>query len=247
MSTVTRRRAAARGRVRGTTRRWHPALPSILALLLCIAALGAAVSGVFTVRDVQVVGAGLPRDRIIAAAAVTGKNIFRVRSDQIVARLSAVREIVVTRVETSFPNRVTIYAQLRPSLVAWQTPRGLYVLDNDGRIIDQVQRTSLPIIVGAERNGSLGRGIVQAVRYAVETLPGAPRGAIASFRYDPSTGLTIAGRAGWQAIVGAGSPSLLLHRIAALVALLQSIEHRPQTLQLVDLRYKEPYARFAQP
>ncbi|HEX6507444.1 MAG TPA: cell division protein FtsQ/DivIB [Chloroflexota bacterium] len=236
---------ATRRHVQRSTRRWHPALPSVLALLACFAILGAALGGVFKVRSVQVVGQNLPENRIVAAANVTGQNIFTVRSDQVVARLSAVREIVVTRVDTEFPDRVTIHAQIRPSLVAWQTPSGLFVLDMDGRVIDRVPRTSLPIIVGSDAHGALGSGIVQAVRYAVQTLPGAPGGAVSTFRYDPRSGLTIAGRSGWNATVGTGSPDTLVRRIADLVALLQTLKSRPQHLLSVDLRYRTPFARFA--
>jgi cell division septal protein FtsQ len=222
-------------------------VPSILALLLCLSALGAAYAGVFKVKTVEVVGRGLPQARILAAANVSGANIFKVKSDIVVARLSSVREIIVTGVQTSFPDRVIIHAQLRPSLVAWQTPAGLFVLDMDGRVIKQVARTTLPIIVGADRNGGLGSGIVEAVRYAVQALPAAPKGAIATLRYDQKSGLTIVGRAGWQAIVGTGGPVELVQRIAELVAVLQKAPTRSESLVTLDLRYPKPVARFARP
>jgi cell division septal protein FtsQ len=222
-------------------------VPSLLALLLCLAALGAALYGVFKVRTVEVVGTGVPQARVLAAAGVTGANIFTVKSDVVVARLSSMREIVVTGVQTAFPDRVIIHAQLRPSLVAWQTPNGLYVLDLDGRIINRVAHTTLPIIVGADRQGGFGPGIVQAVRYAVAALPAAPRGDIARLRYDPRTGLSIDGRAGWHATVGTGSPSELVRRIAILEAVLQKAPTRSESLETLDLRYVPPVARFAHP
>jgi phosphoserine phosphatase len=88
---------------------------------------------------------------------------------------------------------------------------------------------------------------VQAVRYAVQALPGAPKGAIATFRYDGNSGLTIAGRAGWHAIVGTGSPTELVRRIAELVAVLQTAAARSESLVTLDLRYSNPVARFARP
>jgi cell division septal protein FtsQ len=189
----------------------------------------------------------LPQARVLAAANVSGANIFTVKSDIVVARLSSVREIIVTGVQTSFPDRVIIHAQVRPSLVAWRTPAGLFLLDMDGRVIKQVARTTLPVIVGADRNGGLGPGIVQAVRYAVQTLPVAPKGAIATFRDDQKGGLTIVGRAGWQAIVGTGGPIELVQRIAELVAVLQKAPTRSESLLTLDLRYPKPVARFARP
>jgi hypothetical protein len=244
MSTTTRRRASPRSRAKTQDGGLHPVIPTFVALLLCLAALGAAVSGVFKVKTIQVEGSGLPQARIATVAAVSGANIFRVRSDAVVSRLSAIREIVVTGVETSFPDRVIIYAQMRPSLVAWQTPNGLYVLDLDGHVIDRVARTSLPIIQGADRNGGFGPGIVEAVRYAVQALPPAPKGAIATFHYDRKSGLTIEGRAGWHAVVGMGSPVELVRRIAELVAVLQKAPVLSESLVTLDLRFAKPVARF---
>jgi cell division septal protein FtsQ len=246
VSTTTRRRTPARSRT-DTRKGIHPVVPSLLALLLCLAALGAALYGVFKVRTVEVVGAGVPQARVLAAAGVIGSNIFTVKSDLVVARLSSMREIVVTGVQTSFPDRVVIHAQVRPSLVAWQTPNGLFVLDLDGRIIHRVAHTTLPIIVGTDRQGGFGPGIVQAVRYAVDALPAAPRGSIARFRYDSRTGLSIDGRAGWHAVVGTGSPIQLVRRIAILVAVLQKAPTKSESLLTLDLRYAKPVARFAHP
>ena len=243
MSTTTRR-TRARSRAGTDDRGLHPVIPSIVALLLCLTAIAAAFAGIFKVRTVEVVGTGLPQARMLAAADVTGANIFTVRSDAVVARLSAVREIVVTGVETSFPDRVVIHAQMRPSLVAWQTPNGLFVLDLDGRVIDRVAHTTLPIILGSDRSGGFGPGIVEAVRYAVQALPLAPDGAIATFRYDQKTGLTIRGRAGWQAIVGRGGPVALVRRISELVAVLQKAPTLSEKLVTLDLRYAKPVARF---
>jgi cell division septal protein FtsQ len=243
MST-TSRRTQTRSRTGSDNRGVHPVIPSIVALLLCLAAMAAAFAGIFKVRTVEVVGPGLPQARMLAVAGVTGANIFTVRSDAVVARLSTVREIVVTGVETSFPDRVIIHAQMRPSLVAWQTPNGLFVLDLDGRVIDRVVHTTLPIILGSDRSGGFGPGIVEAVRYAVQALPPAPNGAISTFRYDRKSGLTIQGRAGWHAIVGMGDPVALVRRIAELVAVLQKAPTLSEKLVTLDLRYAKPVARF---
>lgn len=222
-------------------------MPTILALLICLGTLAVAFAGVFKVTTVEVIGAGLPQTRIAAASGVLGTNIFTVKSDAVVARLGSMREIVVSQVETSFPHRVIIHAQVRPSLVAWQMPAGLFVLDLDGRVIKQVAHTKLPIIVGADRNGGLGAGVVQAVRYAVQALPTAPQGAIATLGYDQPSGLTITGRAGWHAIVGTGNPVSLVQRISELVAVLQKASKFGESLATLDLRYPKPIARFVHP
>lgn len=224
-------------------RRVPAVLWSLLALAGCAAFLGASFAGTFRVREVRVVGADQARGRIMQAAGVTGQNIFTVRSDQIVARLEQVRDVMVQRVDTSFPDTVTIYARPRTALIAWQTGRNLYELDPDGRIIRQVTRTFLPVIVGGDTAGALGPGVVEAVRYAVENLPSAPDGGIATFRFEPASGLTIVGRSGWTALVGTGSVQILVNRIATFAAFLTTIHRQARHFQFVDLRFRVPYAR----
>ncbi|MDQ2742779.1 MAG: cell division protein FtsQ/DivIB [Chloroflexota bacterium] len=220
---------------------------SLCGLCLCLAALTAAFSGLFRVRHVDVVGSNLPVDRIIRASRVYDQNIFRIRSDQVVARLTGVPEVIVDRVETAFPDRVTIRARLRRAMVAWQSRGGLYLVDPQGNLIDRVRSTTLPVITGVSGGGdqpSLGPGIVQAVRYAVQLLPASTGGGIAAFSFDHQSGLSIVGRPGWQAQIGAGDAQTLVQRIATLAAFLRSIGPRVQKLKSVDLRSSTPYAVY---
>jgi len=223
------------------------AVLALFGLCLCLMALAAAFSGFFRVRHIDVVGSNLPVDRIIQASRVYDQNIFRIRSDQVVSRLSSVREVAVDQVETSFPDRVTIRARLRRAMVAWQSRSGLYLVDPQGNLIDRVTSTTLPVIIGVNGGGdqpALGPGIVQAVRYAVELLPAAPGGGIAAFSFDHQAGLSIVGRPGWQAQIGAGDAQTLVQRIATLAAFLQKIGPRAQKLKSVDLRSNTPYAVY---
>lgn len=236
------------------TRRRQPGKPReldfrfvwpLLALLACAAGLGAAFTGVFTVRQIDIVGHNLPRTTIARVADVSGHNIFRVRSDGVVSRLASIPQIVVQRVQTSFPDRVTIYARERVAMAAWRQAGGnLFLVDPNGRIITQVKTTTLPIIAGTAPGSKLGAGVVAAVRYAMQQLPNEPNGAIAGFRFDRGTGLTITGRSGWTADVGSGSPQTLTARVATLAGFLARIRNRPQQLKSVDLRYRSPYATF---
>ncbi len=223
----------------------YPFVWSALGLLACLAGVAAALAGAFSVRQVQVIGANLPRATIVQAADIEGHNVFSVRSDAVVDSLATVPEIVVQRVETSFPDRVTIFARERLPIVAWQPiGGGTFLLDDEGHVIEQVRNPSLPIIVGGSIRTPLGAGIVAAVRFAVHRLPLAPSGAIASFRFDSSSGLTIRGRSGWTAAAGRGTPRQLTDRIANLAAFLKSIHNRP--FKFVDLR-NHPYAVFTGP
>jgi cell division septal protein FtsQ len=225
--------------------RIHPAVPAIAVFGLSLGFLLASLSGQFTVRQIHVVGRNLPVAAIDQSARVAGANIFTVRSDAVVANLQSVQEIAVRRVDVSFPDRVIIYARLRHAMAAWRTGAGLFLLDPEGRIIKPVKSTRLPIISSTEKNGSLGPGIVEAVREAVILLPPAPDGAIGAFTYNPHVGLTITGRSGWQAIVGSGSRRAMVNRIATLAGLLAKMHSRGQRFSTVDLRLKTPYAKLA--
>src|SRR5947209_9371576 len=132
-------------------RRLHPAVIPVATLLLVLAALGAAVAGKFTVKRVDVVGANLPATAIVQRADVTGKNIFRVRSESVVERLQALPSVEVTRVETRFPDTITIYATVRHPYVAWRPANVTYLVDAAGTIIGRTIAPTLPLIVGTPR------------------------------------------------------------------------------------------------
>lgn len=225
-------------------RRSRPALWPLLALMLCLGGLGAVGSGVLRVQRVDVVGANLPSDAIVQTAGVVGQNIFTVRADAVVARLANDHEIYVLRVDTLLPNRVTIYVRARPHMVAWRNGPALYELDPSGRIVDQVARTTLPVIVGGVAAAPPGQGIVQAVHYGSAALPAVPNGAIATFRLTRDRGLVVVGRSGWQATLGRGTPQTLVNRIATLKEFLVKTQGKAGHLATVDLRYRVPFARF---
>ncbi|HZU12556.1 MAG TPA: cell division protein FtsQ/DivIB [Chloroflexota bacterium] len=241
--------AQARRKHRGA-RRWQavphltltPPLYSALALVLCLGALVAVFGGAFTVNQVVIQGKGLPASAVARAAVVQGSNIFMVDSSAVVTRVSALPQVAVQRVETSFPNRVTIVARLRPAMVAWRDGTALYLVDPAGRVIGRASATTLPVITSTGPARALDPGTIIAVREAVRILPA---GTVAEFRYGTNRGLSIVGRAGWTAIVGTGSSQTLANRIATLAAFLAATRSRPQQLLLVDLRYRSPYARYA--
>ncbi|GAC1400165.1 MAG: hypothetical protein NVSMB52_13800 [Chloroflexota bacterium] len=208
-----------------------------------MALLGMFLSGFFTVTTVQLVGDKLPADQIIPATDVLGKNVFRVRSDQVVERLGHLPAISVDHVEVSFPGQVTVYARVRSPVAAWRTASGTFLLDRSGLQIGQTLRTTLPIITGGNRapDGS----VVQAVQYAATSIPSTPNGSIAGFRIDPQAGLIIVGSSGWQAVAGTGSAQTMVRRVATLAAFLNAPQTRSRHLTFVDLHYRQPYAKFA--
>jgi cell division septal protein FtsQ len=221
---------------------------SLAALLVCLTGLATVVLGMFRIQHVEVVGAGLPASTIRQVAGVTDQNVFTVQSDQVVARLASIHEIVVGRVDTTFPDKVTIYAQERTPMVVWQTGKKRYELDPDGNVIRAVTVTTLPIIDGVvPQHGRIGPGIIAAVRYAVQTLPGVPNGTISIFHVGPARGLVIVGHAGWTAVIGRGSAQTLADRIATLASTLTKLQKRGLRLTRVDLRFPNPAMQIARP
>jgi hypothetical protein len=218
-------------------------LPSVAALLLVLAALAAIVHGAYRVRHVDVVGANLPAAEIVQAADVTDRNIFRLRSDAIIARLATLPSVEVRHVSTSFPDTVTIYARVRHPYAAWRVGGTTSLLDDTGRIIGQVKITTLPTVAGSPAMQPPGFGVLQAVRYANDALPTAPDGALARCEMRRMVGLVIVGQSGWQAVIGWGSPRQLVQRVATLATLLGAIASRAEHLGHADLRYREPYFR----
>lgn len=214
----------------------------MIGLILCGGFLGAILLGVFTVRRVTVVGANLPSAQIEQMANVDGENIFTVRSDEVAARVGQLPSVDVTRVDTSFPDTVTIYASLRDASIAWRNANGLFLIDRYGVSLGPTASSSLPTVAGG--NAPPSRGIVEAVRYAAQTLPGAPGGKSATFAIDPQIGLTITGQSGWKADVGNGDRQTMVQRVATLVAILKQLGDRTASLAYVDVRYREPYFKM---
>lgn len=226
--------------------RFHPALPSIAALILVLAGLAACAAGVFKVRHVEVVGSGLPAAEMVRTADVMDHNIFRVRADAVVQRLQALPQIEVSRVDTAFPDTVTIYAALRRPYIGWRVGGVTYLLDDHGRIIERAPETALPVIVGAPGAQPPGFPVLQAALYAVSALSVVPDGNVGGLRLDPARGLVVDGQAGWHATVGTGSAQTLVTRVATLAALLRKLNAQHERLAFADLRLGQPYFRVRQ-
>jgi len=204
------------------------------ALALSVLALCACLVGVFKVQTIQVVGAGLPAAAMADAAAVSGQNVFTVRSDLVIDRMASLPAVEVTRVETDFPDRVVIYARLREPAIAWQSAHGTLLIDRYGHVLGPATRSTLPLVSGPQPPDS---DTITAVKYALRLLPAAPDGAVAGFSLDRSTGLSIHGRSGWQAVLGSGTAQNLVIRIANLQVVLNTVARNGQRLATADMRH----------
>jgi cell division septal protein FtsQ len=209
-----------------------------------VVALAACVFGLFTVRSVQIVGTNLPTALMVQAAAVSGQNIFSVRSDQVIQRLGSVPSIDVTSVTTDFPDRVVIHATARRPVVIWRSPHGALLVDRYGHVIGPAGSAMLPSIASPQLPGSDG---IAAALYATRLLPPEPDGTVAGLVADPRLGLTIRGVSGWRAVLGSGAAQVLVTRVATLQSLLAAIAQHNQRLAYADLRFRGGYYRVRGP
>lgn len=214
----------------------------LASLVLCLAALGGGVAGVLKVRSVEVVGARLPVASIIRTSGVSGQNIFTVRSDTVIDRLASLPRVQVDRVETQFPDKVTIFARLRPAAVAWQSGAQTWLLDANGLRLQTVRLTAFPIISGGNRPP--GPAVIEAVRYAARVLPGEPDGNIAGYTIDPRLGLVVSGKSGWKATIGHTGIQSMVGRVAKLAALLRRLAKIQQQISSADFRFSPAIVRF---
>ncbi len=106
----------------------------------------------FVVAAIEVQGTARlsPADVLSAAAIPLGENLFRLDSQQVVARLLGLPAVKRAEVVRSFPNRVTLVVEERVPFTLAQAGR-LYWLDEDGVSLGpevRAVRPPLPIVTG---------------------------------------------------------------------------------------------------
>jgi hypothetical protein len=215
--------------------------PSLVGLTVVLGMMAAMLLGVFPVRRVNVVGANLPITEIIQTSDVTGRSVFLIRRDEVINRLRRIPSIAVTRVEASFPDTVTIYAERRQPYIAWRRGSTTYLLDVNGNVIGTTTSPTLPLIVSTGNAGEPDFATMQALRYSTTIIPHQPDGALAPAQFDPTYGLVVVGQSGWYAVLGSGSAQELGTRVATLAELLLYIAGQGQSLRWADLHLRYGY------
>src|SRR5947209_8125947 len=125
----------------------------------------------------------------------------------------------------------TLPARSREPAIAWQSAHGTLLIDRYGHVLGPATRSTLPLVSGPQPPDS---DTITAVKYALRLLPAAPDGAVAGFSLDRSTGLSIHGRSGWQAVLGSGTAQNLVIRIANLQVVLNTVARNGQRLATAD-------------
>jgi len=191
-------------------RRWQRLLLALALAAPLAAALGLYLSPLFRVQTVQVEGTRvLSADEVAALADLQGRSIFRLPLERAEARIRGLRMVKAVQVEAHLPDRVVIRVQERQPWGYWQRGGQLYVVDDEGVVLQGVSPTGdVPTIIDATGGGALQPGervnastISLAVRLRDE-LPRSVGVRPVRFEFTPQDGLVVSTDADYRAVVG---------------------------------------------
>ncbi len=202
-------------------------------------------------------------DRLTAVLdPVRGESLLAVDSASLAERLATLPAVASARVETRFPNGVSVQVVEKEPASVWRTPAVQLVVGSDGTVFGEVALSatlpsdlaSLPYIIDqrqASRNIIIGDRIpadVMATALQLERVAPAAMGSSAkgfSVVLDDTCGYTLRPRPSgtWQAVFGLygldiGDAAAVDTRIAAQVAAVRTLfaAHRENTVGWVDAR-----------
>jgi POTRA domain, FtsQ-type len=202
-------------------------------------------------------------DRLTAVLdPVRGESLLAVDSESLADRLATLPAITSARVETRFPNGVSVQLVEKEPTLVWRTPAVQLVVAGDGTVFGEValsaalpaELASLPYVTDqrlASRNIIIGDRIpadVMATALQLEQIDPVAMGSSAdgfSVELDDTCGYTLRPRPSgtWQAVFGLYDLDLadgaaVATRIAAQVAAVRTLfaAHRENTVGRVDAR-----------
>lgn len=221
---------------------------ALLPLLLLAAIVAAYNLPWLKVTQVDIVGAKtLNTAGIKGALHLEGKNLLAIDApmvEKILRQQPAVKEVTVRRL---WPNRVVIQVEERRPFASWQTPEGVFAVDEEGYVLGQSPGPGpLPAINAQEGGVRIGARVsTEALGLARDLLArlAAQTGAQPrQFQYSAAQGLSVVTDQGWKAVFGDGRD--LDSKLAVLAAVLRTAKERKLQFQYVDLRFGErPFLR----
>lgn len=200
---------------------------ALLALLLGLAGLyGIMASGAFEVRHTEITGlTWTSEDEVLAALAIPDdQNLFTVRAGDLAHRLDDLPAITGASVSIALPDTIRVAVSERVALVRWQVGDHQFLVDEDGRLFDELtdgttpEALSLPIVddrrelsAGLTVGSTLDPVILDAALRLgalrpVDVGSAAPK---LTLRLDDDSGFVVRAPAvGWTAVFGFYTPSL---------------------------------------
>lgn len=237
--------------MRDSTAQDPPRSPLVVSYALFIAtaatlALAFAAPG-FRIGAVHVLDGSCSSSEIGVASDIEGRNIFTIRGASILSHLHRLPNILVTSVDISLPDSVTIRCTVPRPVLAWKTRKGIYLVDSYGRLIAQVGTTTLPTVrdttpLALTLGDYVRESVVVAARYTMHTLPHA---GIEWLTLGEKRGLIVHSRRGWTASLGVPAGGNLVFRVATLKRLLFKAAQNGQRVRLVDLTVHPPIVSYS--
>lgn len=214
--------------------------------------LGAIVTAyntpVLKVTQVQITGAQtLDVARTRAALRLEGTNILSIDAPMIEKTLRQQPVVKAVHIRRQWPNQVVVEITERRPYAFWQTPEGIYAVDEEGFVITESPAPgALPAIVTEEGGVRVGarvpQGALGLVKELARRMPLEAGVKPQQFEYSSGKGLIVATDQGWKAVFG--DERDIDFKLAALAAVLRTASERKIQFQYIDLRYGErPYLR----
>lgn len=200
------------------------------------------------VAQVQIAGSQkLDVAKIRAALHLEGKNMLTVdvsMVDRVMRQEPIVKSVNVRR---QWPDKIIVQVEERRPVAFWQTPDGIYAVDQDGFVLTEAPGPgSLPAITshdgGVRVGGRVPSGVLGLASDLTTRLPAAVGARPVEFEYSAARGLVVATDKDWNAVFGdeRGTDS----KLAVLAAVLQTADERELDFREIDLRFGErPFLR----
>ncbi|MHB0867897.1 MAG: cell division protein FtsQ/DivIB [Chloroflexota bacterium] len=197
----------------------------------------------FAVREISVSGNGLlDADLAKAATGSLGRNILRLRTEEIERSVGDLGVVKSAQALLALPGRIDIEVTERTPLVQWQAREGSFLIDREGVVFSR-QSPPNPVPVVKEWDGpamEVGSRVDPGVLAAVETLAlGLPErtGIRPSwFDYSRSTGIAVPVQGGPRIIFGDAAD--LEPKLATLAAIRGHLDAAKARAEIIDLRFK---------
>lgn len=215
---------------------------AVLALTVALAGRRLVEAGVFRVESVAVRGAGLTDEaQIRDASGLRGLEIWQVEAGEAAARVEAIPGIKRARIETRWPDRVTIVVEERLPAAVWRGSGGDMVVDDEGVVLEAGVMGGMPAVHQRELVTVLGpgervdRAAVQLALVLGRQLPEATGQRVSRLEYSAAGGLDVVTDRGIRVRLGDGQD--LDYKLAMLHGIAEQAKKERLAVNEVDLRH----------
>lgn len=207
-------------------------LPALLiAIGMAVLLYGFMFSADFLIASVEVRGVEMGDSAEIAlAASAIGESIFRIDANHVAQRVAALPYVERVTVDTRFPDRVSLSVTERVPVLAFQSGRQTFVVDERGYIFGQAQAGSLPALNGTGDAPQVGDALNPSVVAAALAIHEALGDRLGVLRSESDRGLVASLLDGRTLVLGDASDMLLK------LAIFEEVERRGEQWSQLDLR-----------